>query len=74
MVSRSELLGTDLVIGESQQVRLCMLEPLCHPLQRVTGVANRLRITMTSPKSFFRAFCAFLCADSCFCTLSHTSA
>ncbi len=21
----------------------CMLEPLCHPLQRVTGVANRLK-------------------------------
>ncbi len=22
---------------------VCMLEPLCHPLQRLTGVANRLR-------------------------------
>ncbi len=23
-----------------KQETLCMLEPLCHPLQRVTGVAN----------------------------------
>ncbi len=41
--SFSRSLGKGLAHNLGGYGPLCMLEPLCHPLQRVTGVANRLR-------------------------------